>query len=258
MPDALLDGDVGSPLQVPLDLGDGTGISVMVPDGLEAAVAGALDQRIGAVLVGIVPCAELFVGHVGRVEAGSGRPGAVSREESLPVDTVPGSIIDFRIEALGRIRERAQEDVRVAEILLPIDPVHLVGGHPVQPEDFFSIVGDAGQVRGGDGHLGVIVHEPAHIHPVPGAGNGQDESGREYEQSFHTVWFYPTKIATDFGFRRFFPTIWPMTRPAGHRDLRLPSMALPPGNFPASFSDGSQGKALPYREGSIGRFEHHP
>ena len=187
MPDALLDSDIGGSLQVSLNLTDFAGIGVVVPDGLEGTVTGALDEGVGAVLRRIGECVELRRTHVGRIEAGALRLAPVSREEGFSVDAVPGTVIDFGIAFFGRIRQGAEKGVTVAEILPPVDLVHFIGGHTVQPQDFFPIVGNPGQVRGGDGHQGVVLYEPAHIHPVMGTGNGQGEGGRHHEQSFHTV-----------------------------------------------------------------------
>jgi len=120
----------------------------MIPDGLQGAVVSPLHERVGAFLVGIAPGVELLRGHVRGVEAGAFGPGAVSGQEGLPVDAVPGTVVDAGIEFFGRVRQGAEEGLSVSEILLPIDLVHLVGGFAIQFQDFFSVVGDSRQVRG--------------------------------------------------------------------------------------------------------------
>ena len=181
VPDALLDGDVGGLSEIFLNLADGSGIGFMVPDRFEAAVRSAPYERVGAVFLRILPRKEFLPAHVGRIEAGPGRAAAISRKEGLPVEAVPGTVVDLGIFPLGRICQGLQEGVPIREVLLPVDFVHLIGGHPVKPQDFFTVVGDARQVRGGDGHLGVLVHKPAHIHPVPGTGNG--DQGKKQKHS---------------------------------------------------------------------------
>ena len=171
MPHALLDGDVGGPPEIFRDPVDGPGIGLVVPDGLETAVRIPLHEGIRAVLVRILPGLEFRRGHVRGIETGPVRPAAVARKEGLPVDPVPGAVVDRGVQSLPGIRQGAQEGLPVAEILLPIDFVHLVGGHPVQPQDLLPVVGDPRQVRSGDGHLGIILHKPVRIGAVPGTGN---------------------------------------------------------------------------------------
>ena len=179
MPDALLDRDVSGPVQVLFDLADEIRVRVVVPDGLQGPVPGALDERIRALLVRVLPSEELLLGHVLGIEAGAFGLVSVSRKEGFPVDAVPGAVVDLRVQFLGGIREGPEEGFAVPEILLPVDLVHFVSGHPVQFQDLFPVVGDARQIRGGDGHLGVILHEPARVGLVPGAGNRDQGENRQ-------------------------------------------------------------------------------
>ena len=69
----------------------------MVPYGLETAVLGPADQRIRAVLVRIVKGEELILGHILRIETGSGGLFAITGQERFPGEAVPGTIVDFGI-----------------------------------------------------------------------------------------------------------------------------------------------------------------
>ena len=166
VPYALLDCNIGSPLKVALNLADIFSKSVVVPDGLEATVGRTAYDRIRIVLLRIVPSEEFRRGHVRGIETCSVGFAAKTGKERLTVDAVPRAVVDSGVKLFGRIRKRSEEGFPVTEILLPVDLVHLVCSHTVQSQDFFSVVGDARKVRGRNGHLGIILHEPANVCPV--------------------------------------------------------------------------------------------
>ena len=178
LPDTGLDGDVGGRLQVVGDLADGFGIGVMVPDGLQGAVIGTRDESIRAVLGRVVERLELLRGHIGRIEAGAGGLGAKPFHERLAVDAVPGAVVDFGIQLGGGVGDGAEEGVLFPVILFPVDLVHFVGGEAVQVQDLLAIVGDAREVRGGNLHHGVILHQPVRLGPVGVTGDGQEGKER--------------------------------------------------------------------------------
>ena len=96
--DALFDSDVGCPLQISFNRAYGLSVCIVIPNCLEAAVRSALNERIGAVLAGIVPRVEFFCCKVGRVETRACGFTAVSGEERLAVYAVPGSVVDLGIQ----------------------------------------------------------------------------------------------------------------------------------------------------------------
>ena len=178
LPDAGLDGDIGGRLQVVGDLADGFGIRVVVPDGLQGITVPD-DQGVGAGLVRAGIGLELRRGHVGRIETGPGGLGTIPFHERLAVDAVPGAVVDLGIELGGRIGKGAQEGLLVAEILLPVDLVHFVRGETVQVQDFLAIVSDAREVRSGNLHHGVVLHEPVRLGPVRFTGDGHEGKERQ-------------------------------------------------------------------------------
>ena len=158
----------------------------MVPDGTEASVFGTLHEGVGAVLVGVAPDFELLGDHIGRVEAGSCGPAAVSGEECLSVDPVPGTVVDPGIQFLGRVVQGCQEGFPVSEVLLPVYLVHLVGGLAVKFQHFLTVVGDTGKVGSRYGHLCIILNETPYVCAFLCAGNGKE--GEDHKcacQSFH-------------------------------------------------------------------------
>ena len=178
LPDAGLDGDVGGRLQIVGDLVDGFGVGVVVPDSLQGAVPGTLDEGVRAVLGGIGQRVELRGGHIGRIEAGAGRLGGIALHERLSVDAVPGAVVDLGIKLGGGIGQGSEERVLLPEILFPIDLVHLVRGEAVQVQHLLAIVGDAREVRSGDLHHGVILHQAVRLGPVRFTGDGHEGKER--------------------------------------------------------------------------------
>ena len=144
----------------------------MIPYGFETAVFSTTDERIGAVLVWIVKSKELILGHILRIETGSGGLFAITGQERFPGETVPRTIVDFSIKFRRWILERCKEGLSVSEILLPINVVNFIGCQAVKSKYFLPVVGDAGQIRRGNGHQGVIIHQTAHIYPFLHTGNG--------------------------------------------------------------------------------------
>ena len=187
VPDAGLDGDVGGGLEVVGDLADGFGIGVVVPDGLQG-IAVADDERVRAVLVRIVIGGELLRGHVGRIEAGAGRFRAVTLDEGLSVDAVPGAVVDFSVQFGCGILQGGEQGFLVPEILLPIDLVHLVGCKTVQVQDFLAIVRDSREVRSGNRHLCIVLRKTGGLGPLRTAGNRHQSQDQPCDcQFFHNL-----------------------------------------------------------------------
>ena len=157
---ARLDGNVCRSRQVIGNLANMLLVGVVVPDGFEGAIVCAANHRVGAEFVGIVPGVELFAGHIGRIEAGSGKAVGVSIDEGFPVDTVPRTVVDGHIFFLLGVIDSLQQGVLVAEILFPVDGVHLVGSETVEVQHFLSVVGNAAKVWSRNGNDGIIRHFP--------------------------------------------------------------------------------------------------
>ena len=121
---------------------------------------------------------ELRRGHVGRIETGAGGLGRHPFHEGLAVDAVPGAVVDFGIKLGGGVGNGAEQRLLVPVILFPVDLVHLVSGEAVQVQDFLAIVGDAREVRSGNLHHGVILHQPVRLGPVGFTGDGHEGKER--------------------------------------------------------------------------------
>ena len=129
----------------------------MEPDGLQGPVFPAADQRVWAVLRRIGETVELFGGHVGRIEVGAGRSVAVAVHERFAADAVPGTVVDQGKFPGGRVGERLHRGL-VAEDLVPIDGVGLVGGETVEVQHLLAVVGNAFQARGLDLDGCIFIH----------------------------------------------------------------------------------------------------
>ena len=181
--DAGLDGDVGGSLEIVGNLLHVGGVGVVVPDGFQRAVGGALHQRVGAVLEGVVPGFEFLYGHILRVETGAGRSGAEAIQEGLLVNAVPGAVVHVGEFTLG-IGKGAEESL-VPESLLPIDGIGLVCCKAVQVENLFSIVGDPREIRCGNDHLCIVLQQALGLGaaflagPEPCGSHGENQCDSE-------------------------------------------------------------------------------
>ena len=133
-------------------------VGVVVPDGLQGTVRGAADEGVRAVLVGIVPGIELVLCHVRRIETGAGKRIGITFHEGFTGGAVPWAVVDFGEGLLDRVCDAVQEDLLVAEVLFPVDSVHLVGGEAVEIQHLLAVVGDAAEVGSFNGYHGVICY----------------------------------------------------------------------------------------------------
>ena len=135
-------------------------IGVMEPHGFQGAVFPAANQGIGAVFGRIFECGEFRFGHVGRIEIGPRKAILIALYEGFAIGTVPRAVLDLCIGLLGRILYSIQQGLLVAKILFPVHGIQFGRRKPVQVQHFFSIIGDAAQIRGIEGYNGVIRHFP--------------------------------------------------------------------------------------------------
>ena len=153
-----LDGDIACSLEVVADLFDMLLVLVVEPHSLQRAVLSPADQSVGALLVGIAEFDELLDRHVCGIEAGTGKTVGITLDERCAVFPVPGAVVDFGIGLLDRILDGVQKCGFVAEVLLPVDGIHLIGGETIEVENLLAVVGNIAQIRRGDGHYRIICY----------------------------------------------------------------------------------------------------
>ena len=180
VPDTGLDGDVGGSSQEVGYFLHLLLVCLVVPDRFQLAVLLPADEGVGAVFVRIRKVSELLDRHILRIKTGAGRLGAVTREEGLVVDAVPGAVIQQR-EGSGIRVFQIVESFPGTEVLLPVDGIGLVCCKTVQVENLFAIVRDSRKVRSGNGHRCVILQITCPRRNIGFAGNHQE--GRQSERN---------------------------------------------------------------------------
>ena len=151
-------GNICSGLQVIPYLFDVAAVSVVIPDRFKGTVCGTAHQRIGTVLVRVVPGGKFLRSHICRIESSSGRAVFVALDERFARSTVPGAVVNLRESLLHGVSNALQKGLLVPKILFPVNCVHLVGRKAVKVQDFFSVVRYAAEVRSLYVNHGIIVH----------------------------------------------------------------------------------------------------
>ena len=133
-------------------------VCIVVPYALEGTVLGPSDKRVRAFLGGILKGRKLLLGHVHGVEVCAKRPGAVALHESLVVHAVPRAVVHV-CELLCRRVLKVVKSGFGAEILLPVNGIGLVCRKLVEVQDLLAIIGDAAEIRCGNGYHRIVLQK---------------------------------------------------------------------------------------------------